>query len=234
MHPITAYDSLAFRPVVLRNINSPWLAVRHLATPVSFPAKHILDTRQGKAAHGFFLVLKGLVKLSFVSFCGQEKVFFYLGEQSLFNDIPMVYGEHISTFSCTSPVEALFFRREDTVRQEFAKAYPELMLNWLKSLSLKSSIMFTQLCSVGIHSAFTSVCRILYGMYLHHREGGIIVPHISQQDLASLLGIHRGSLHKAFARLREEGILESYSRHELVLLDVERLHCYAEIDEGVC
>ncbi|WP_342663656.1 helix-turn-helix domain-containing protein [Desulfovibrio cuneatus] len=38
---------------------------------------------------------------------------------------------------------------------------------------------------------------------MHHREGGIIVPHISQQDLASLLGIYRGSLHKAFARLRE-------------------------------
>lgn len=234
MHTITSYDYLSFRPVVLRHLNSAWLGVRHLATPVNFPAKHILDTRQGKAAHGFFLVLKGLVKLSFVSYCGQEKVFFYLGEQTLFNDIPMVYGQHISTFTCATPVEALYFRREDTVQPEFARAYPELMLNWITALSFKSSIMFTQLCSVGIHSAFTSVCRILFGMYLHHREGGKIIPHISQQDLASLLGIHRGSLHKAFARLREEGILDSYSRHELIILDVDRLRCYAEIDEGVC
>ena len=115
MHTITSYDYLSFRPVVLRHLNSAWLGVRHLATPVNFPAKHILDTRQGKAAHGFFLVLKGLVKLSFVSYCGQEKVFFYLGEQTLFNDIPMVYGQHISTFTCATPVEALYFRREDTV-----------------------------------------------------------------------------------------------------------------------
>jgi DNA-binding IclR family transcriptional regulator len=63
---------------------------------------------------------------------------------------------------------------------------------------------------------------------MFQKINGKIVPHLSLQELAAFLGIHRSSLHKALARLREESIIGDYSKNRLEIYDLEKLSLYCK------
>lgn len=221
-------DTALFNPVIIKDSNLPWLRVAHLGSRVIFPQGAVVGGNVYEGCKGFYLILKGMVRLSYPAANGQEKVLFYVGRNSLFNDMPALIGTQTCIFTCLERVEAIRFETAEMRHPSFAAKYPELISNWLESAGVKCSLLFAQLSSSGVYSTFANVCRLLYTMSIHNRENGKIVPYLTQQDLASMLGIHRGSLHKAFTRLREEGIIGNYSRKELVIHDLARLRVYVE------
>ncbi len=214
-------------PIVLTNLNTPWEQVLHLGRPVRFRPRQLIAFSHDDENSGFYYVRKGRIRLSYVSVRGQEKVLFYVGKGTLFHDIPvLVESDYI--FTCMEPTFAVYFRKK-LISAVFAREYPEIMLNWVESTAHKSRNLFMQLCGSGLFDCFTNVCRALCSMVLHNNEQGRVIPQLTRQELAALLGIHRCSLHKSLARLYDEGIIGGYSRKELVVHDVERLQGYAQI-----
>ena len=212
-------------PIILMNLNTPWERVLHLGRPVAFTPKQWICFDQDDDYLGFYYIREGRIRLSYISSTGHEKVLFYIGRGSLFHDVPAVVKSDC-VFTCMEPTSAVYFAKR-VISLAFAREYPDLMLNWVESTARKSSNFYNQLCGSGLFDAFTNVCRTLYSMVLYNRENDKVVPHLTSQELAALLGIHRGSLHKALARLREEGVIASYSRHELVVCDHKKLEAYA-------
>ncbi len=207
-------------PIILTDLNTPWERVLHLGVPVTFRPKQMISFDNGDAS-GFFYVRKGRVRLSYISVCGQEKVLFYVGRGTFFHDIPALIASEC-IFTCMEATSAVYFSKR-LITLSFAREHPDLILNWVESTAKKSNNFFNQICGAGLFDSFANVCRALYSMALHNREGDRVVPHLTHQELASLLGIHRGSLHKALSRLKREGIINEYSRHRLEILDLEKL-----------
>lgn len=216
-----------FAPIILSNLNTPWEQVLFLGTRVSFPPKKIIPTHTGSSVlDGMYYITRGRVRLSHIAPNGSEKVLFHIGQGSLFNEIPMLSSAPNATFTSVEQTDAYFWSRKD-LGLIFIKEYPELIYNLLQSLSVKASNFHMQLCSQGLFTSFVNVCRSLYSMYLYQQEGEKIVPHLTQHELAALLGVHRSSLHKALTRLKEEDIIVSYNKKELIITDLDALFDYA-------
>ena len=223
---------MRFIPLVLRDINLPWEKVLHLGTPVTFPKNTNIDCYQNPQQKlGMYYIRQGRVRLSFLALNGQEKFIFYMGRGTIFNEIPMIIQTPApGFFTCMEAVEAVFLP-QSIMTEGFIRENPDLALNLISSLTTKSSNFHALLCFTGMYDAFTNVCRILYSMHLYNRENSKIVPTLTQQEIASILGIHRSTLHSALTRLNEEGIIGKYSRNVLEIYDLQRLGSY--ISDGL-
>ncbi len=217
-----------YSPVVLMDLNLPWERILHLGIPVSFVSKQIFSVVGTNPGQGFYYVRKGRIRLSYITPNGQEKVLFYVGRGTLFNEIPTMSTIASCVFTCMEPVSAVFFKTSFVRSHQFIAQYPDIMLNWVEAVSEKNNIFFNQICNAGLYDSFGNVCRLLCRMFLHSQQNGKVVPQLSQQECASLLGIHRGSLHKALTRLKKEGIIGNYTRRSLEIIDADRLFQYAE------
>ncbi len=217
-----------FSPVILTELNLPWEQASHLGVPVSFAAKQIITVGGATAPDGFYYIRKGRVRLSYIVPNGQEKVLFYLGRGTLFAEIPVMVSSADCIFTCMEATSAVFFKKSLVTLPKFAAEHPELMLNWVESTGIKSANLFNQLCNAGLFDSFGNVCRLLYSMAIYSRDPQMVVPQLSQQELASMLGIHRGSLHKALTRLKKENIIGDYNKKELRIFNLAQLKHYAD------
>ncbi len=217
-----------YSPVILTDLNLPWEKVLHLGVPVTLTAKQIVTITANTAVTGFYYIRKGRVRLSYIAPNGQEKVLFYLGKGTFFAENPVMVSSADCIFTCMDEVSAVFLKKKDVTSVQFARDYSDLLINWVESTCIKSGNFFNQLCNSGLFDSFGNVCRLLYSMSLHSPDPKRLVPQLSQQELASMLGIHRGSLHKALTRLKKENVIGEYSKRELRILDIDLLKYYAE------
>ena len=220
-----------FAPLILTNLNTPWERVLALGTPLSFPTKKIIPTVGSNTSQdGMYYITRGRVRLSHIAPNGSEKVLFHMGKGMLFNEIPMFVAVQNAIFTAVEPTKVLFWPRH-LLSLSFIKGYPDLISNLLQSLSRKASNFHIQLCAQGLFTSFINVCRALYSMHLYQRKGETITPHLTQHELAAMLGVHRSSLHKALTRLKEENVIASYNKKELVVTNLEALLYYALGDD---
>jgi CRP-like cAMP-binding protein len=215
-----------FLPIILVDLNKSWETILELGTPMSFKPRSVIFQREYPASAGMYLVRRGLVKLSHVSLTGSEKTHFYLGRNSLFHEAPMMYETHDHAFTCIEPTEIVFFEKK-LITPDFVRQYPELTLNMLESFSIKASVLYANSRREHSFSVFVRVCRVLYSMQLYQQDRGVVVPRLTQQELATFLGIHRSSLHKALSRLCGEGVIGTYRKKELPIYDAGTLLKYA-------
>lgn len=219
-----------FYPLVMTNMNLPWESVVHLGTPVVFTAKSVITGRNSGVGKepGMYYIKRGRVRLSNVTIDGHEKMLLYMGEGTLFNEIPMLTASSDYMFTCVENTNAVFWTREQ-ITASFIREYPDLLLNLMEAMGKKMQNFYVQLCGISSYGSFVNTCRILYSMYLFQRgKDGVVTPGISKQELSAFLGIHRSSLHKALARLQDEGIIGMYTRNYLEVSDAEALLKYAE------
>lgn len=221
-------DTHLFLPIILRNLNTVWEKVQHLGKPVVFPAKAIVsgETAGDDPKQGMYYIKRGLVRLTSLSPGGQERTMLYLGPGVFFREIPMLLHSGDSVFTCMESTETVFFPKK-MLTCDFIKTHPELFLNLVESLSRKSMCFYNQLSGACLYGSFGNTCRALYSMYLFNRQKGHVYPGLTQLELAAFLGIHRSSLHKALARLKDEGIVGAYSRKHLAVYNPEALYGYA-------
>ena len=220
------YEAMQFWPIILRNANLPWRTVLSLGSKVSF-GKNTLVGCQFAPDGVFYYIQKGLVRLSYPATTGNDKVIYYLGENTIFNELPASTKAKLCNFTCVENVQATAFDINLVRSHKFIREYPDIILNLLDSSMQKGALYYHQLTSLGAYPAFNNVCRLLYSMCLHNKRGAKIVPQLNKKDFASIISIHRGSLHKCLSRLTEEGIIGKFSKNELVVYDVERLKEYA-------
>lgn len=220
-------ETYNFYPLFICNMNLPWKDVLHLGVKLHYKKKQIINNTLDNTV-GFYYLNKGRVSVSYIAECGSEKNVFFIGEGTLCNEIPTLsFGQSLAILTSMDNIELYFFNKEIVLSTEFMTTYPHLTKNLIESLCYKAGSLFSQACNLGLYDAFQNVCRVLYGMVIFTEDKTNIVPQLSQQDIASFVGIHRGSLHKILRRLKEEGVIGNYSRHSLTVLDVDKLHSYA-------
>lgn len=202
--------------IQLSNSNLPWREVLHMGTRFVFPKNHC---EPGEKIRGFYFITKGRVRLTYMGAGGKEKCALYMGKNCIFNEIPALGGEPLITaaFLCLEEVEAWRFDGALLSDLDFIARYPLQVSNLLQSIAQKSGIFFLQSSEKTFTSSMQQLCALL--LELHDNKD----LHLSQSDVAALMGLHLTTVARLVRNLRDQGIVGKFTKHIFEVLDVERL-----------
>ena len=107
--------------------------------------------------------------------------------------------------------------------ETFIREHPRLIADLMASLGVKLLVMHNALSNVSTGGALAKLCR--FCLNLSEADGGatVVCPHISQTELANMLGMHRATLLRSIQELRQRGVLRELTRDRLEIGDMEQL-----------
>lgn len=205
----------------------PWREVLHLGRPMKISRDAALFGT-GDRMDGIYYLDRGIMRLISLNQEGQESILLYvtsgnlLGESAMFNKMP-VFAKFTAVEDCD-----LFFFDQQTVRERIMPSHPELVENLLEFMAYKVGVTLHHSCEIINPDVRGKVCRLLFDMVRHGGHENRSVPKITQQEMATALGLHRATFSKVLADLKREGILETATRREIVVKDLAALSHYAD------
>ena len=180
---------------------------------------------QGDPGDTFYILLSGQVKVSVSSADGQEAILVMLEQGESFGEFALLDDQPRSaTIETTLPTEVLALRKNDFHR--LLRQHPEMAIQLLRVMTkrLRATDQLVQ------DAAFLDVAdrlakKLLQLMETHGRQterGREIDIHLTQQELAAMIGATRESVNKQLGALRERGLV-AVDRQRITVLQPETL-----------
>jgi CRP-like cAMP-binding protein len=185
---------------------------------------------QGDPGDTFYVILSGQVKVSVSSPDGQEAILVMMDAGESFGEFALLDDQPRSaTIQATRPTEVLALRKDDFRR--ILRQTPDIALALLKVMTkrLRDTDQLVQ------DAAFLDVAerlakKLLTLMVAHGRRtarGIALDVHLTQQDLASMIGATRESVNKQLGAFRDRGVL-AVDRQRITILDLDALRARVE------
>ena len=209
----------------IKSGNIVWEQVLRLGQRQRFNRNEIVGGN-GENVDYLHYLYRGRIKLCRLTTSGIEKILFHIEAGNLFGEVPFWHGKPMdSAFIAEEPCEVYAFSRQ-CIKDEIMTVFPDLIMNMLEGMANKTHILGNQACDIA--DLVTRVSKVLVYVADREQKGingtqGIIVKGISQQELASMLGVHRVTINHAIAQLKRQGIIGEMTKSNLVILDYERL-----------
>jgi CRP/FNR family transcriptional regulator, cyclic AMP receptor protein len=165
---------------------------------------------QGEQADSVFYIRKGRAKLTVLSNTGKEatitllSVGDFVGEEALAS----VAGQRLATATAITACTALKIRRDEMIRVMHEEhAFSDLFLKFLLARSMRVQ---ADLVDQLFNSSEKRLARILLLMAEFGRPGEqeMLIPKISQQTLAEMIGTTRSRVSFFMNRFRRLGFIE--------------------------
>ena len=168
---------------------------------------------QGEAAEAIFFIQRGKVKLTVVSKQGKEAVIAILGAGDFFGE-GCLAGQtlRMSTVTTISECSIVRFEKADTVRVLHDEpAFSELFLHYLLSRNIRIE---EDLVDHLFNSSEKRLARVLLLLANFGKEGKpeTVIPKISQETLAEIIGTTRSRVSFFMNRFRKLGFI-AYNGH---------------------
>lgn len=187
---------------------------------------------EGSASSGFFLVLKGKVKLYKMSPGGKEQILHVHAPGEIFAEGTLHEGAtYPATAAATEDSQVLLFLLLDF--QRLLGKRPAVATNLIARLSQRLRQMAGLVEDLSLREAPSRLARYLLG-----RSDGEVFPGtvvklgIRKGELASLLGTRGETLSRIFRRLTEAGVIQ-VSIAEVTIFDPQRLQDLADGESDV-
>ena len=179
--------------------------------------------RNGEA---LYFLEKGEVRLIRTALDGREKIIWAVGAGSLFGETPFFDDLPAASTVVATENSTLYAFSRQCVLEQILPNHPDLMRALFRSLASKVRVLCNQSVTLSLDDLASRICKYLH---LRFREQGEpsslrINPGLNQQELASLLGVHRVTLNKALRKLEKAHILGPYARDEAYIIDMDRFH----------
>jgi len=183
---------------------------------------------EGEEADGFYVMVRGRVKIYKLSPEGKEQVLHIIGFSEPFGEVPVFSGGRFpANAQAIEEVLLMFFPRSAFV--ELIRSDPSLALNMLALLS-KRLMQFTGLIEgLSLKDVPSRLASYLLDLSSRAGESNALELDISKSLLADVLGTIPETVSRVFARMTGEGIVAVEGRR-IVLVDRKRLR---EISSGV-
>jgi len=181
---------------------------------------------EGDEGSGFYVILRGTVKIFKVSPDGKEHILHIFSIGQTFGEVPVFAGEHFpANAEALQDTRALFFPRSAFVA--LLEKSPALSLKLLADLSLKLRQFTVQIENLSLKEIPARLATYL--LYLADEQGSFdqVTLSISKGQLASLLGTIPETLSRIFAKLSSQKLIQVDGR-KIVLLDTEGLKDLAQ------
>jgi CRP/FNR family cyclic AMP-dependent transcriptional regulator len=180
---------------------------------------------QGDVGTALFIVRRGEVAIRLSSSEGREVILSLLGRSESFGELALLDGEPRSTDAVAREETYLLSLHQEDFRRYLSER-PQVAMGLLAVLSR----MVRRVTQLVHDSAFLDARARLARVLLDRArtqgqsspEGKILIPKLTQAELANLCGVTRESANKWLRFYVREGLL-SYEGGQITLLDPERL-----------
>jgi CRP/FNR family transcriptional regulator, cyclic AMP receptor protein len=181
--------------------------------------------REGDPGTALYIIDSGEVKILLGGSEGKEVVLSLLPPGEFFGELALLDGEPRSADAVTTvATELLILPRDEFLR--FLRDVPPVAINMLAALSRRLRRTDRLVHDAAFSDVQTRMARVLLelGATRGTPEGKAVAiePHLTQGDLANMVGATRESVNKCLRALAADGLVR-HERGRLVLLDVDRL-----------
>jgi CRP/FNR family transcriptional regulator, cyclic AMP receptor protein len=188
-------------------------------------AKGEVIFHQGDVGTALFIVRRGEVAIRLSSAEGKEVILALLGRGDAFGELALLDGEPRSTDAVAREESSLLSLHQEDFRR-FLVERPQVAMGLLAVLSR----MVRRVTQIVHDSAFLDararLVRVLVDLARTQgqqgSEGRVIIPRLTQAELANLCGVTRESANKWLRFYAREGLL-TYEGGQITLVDPERL-----------
>jgi CRP/FNR family cyclic AMP-dependent transcriptional regulator len=191
-----------------------FLAAKFLAetgrgrTIASFKKDHVVFT-QGDAANAVYYIQTGKVKLSVVSNAGKEAVIAILGSGDFFGE-GCLAAQHLRMATAVTVLNSSLMRIEKAVVVEVLHqepAFSELMLSYMLTRTMRIE---EDLIDQLFNSSEKRLARALLLLANFGKEGKpeMVIPRISQETLAEMIGTTRSRVSFFMNKFRKLGFIK--------------------------
>jgi CRP/FNR family cyclic AMP-dependent transcriptional regulator len=165
---------------------------------------------QGDAADAVFYIQKGKVKLTVVSERGKEATIALLGPGDFVGEecIAAIQPQRLSTAAAITPATILRISRKEMVRVlDQEKAFSEVFVSYLLARNVRIQ---EDLIDQLFNSSEKRLARALLLLARFGKEGTpeLVIPKISQETLAEMIGTTRSRVSFFMNRFRKLGFIE--------------------------
>ena len=179
----------------------------------------------GQTLEALAYLKKGIVKTVATEESGLEKIIWFIeaggvmGETPLFNKKPCAYY-----FQAVQDCQVVWFSKA-VLNNVVLMKHPEIAKSLLTIMARKIHVLSTQVEDQFFLKSMTRVAKLIYLFYQGNNEPGSKdhnLLHITQEDIASLLGLHRVTVNQSLQTMRNNGIVE-IKKQRIIVQDLELL-----------
>ena len=171
---------------------------------------------EGEEADGFYVTLKGRVKVYKLSAEGKEQILHIFGPGEPFGEVPVFTGQRFPAHAeAMEESRILFFPKESFV--DLVRRNPSLALNMLGILSKRLRRFTALIDDLSLKEVPGRLAAYLLYLSPQERESGDIVLPITKTQLASLLGTIPETLSRILAKMTAQGLIETDGRRIRIL-----------------
>jgi CRP-like cAMP-binding protein len=224
---------------IFENLCPSWGQVTRLGLKRTLP-KGAVILGMKETVDGVYYVQEGVVEIMLNTQSGPEKVLYCVGKGCVFGEVCcFAPGDDQEAMVKALTDCTLYFFQRETIEGPIAREYPQLLLELIRILGhivRMYGILLQDSLSLDF---FVRVCRFL--VYLVRFKGSdvtgrqvrvVVQSGVTQSDIARLLGVHRVTVSKAVKKLKEQGILQRFTKSELVIADFPGLCRLSEGGKG--
>lgn len=212
--------------------NTEWEEVLHLGVRSELSKGTTIHAQNNK---GFYYIHSGCIRLERFFSTGEGQIALFFEDGTFFAEVTSIlYGknapEDSSTFFYVQEDSVLYKFSEDLLADDnFAKQYPHLVMNLLRSVAYKAALLLRNGSSNLSLSPEERISRYL--IHLVGQSNGQLCfnPKMSQTDLGIALGIPRSTFCRSIAQLRLKGALGAFTTSRVEILDLEKLKVLASL-----
>lgn len=180
----------------------------------------------GELSENLYIIHKGKVKISRLSFSGKEQILRILepgdftGELSLFGHSP-----HKSTAEAIKPTEVCQIRGQDI--KKLVMKFPNFAIKILEAYAEKFEQTENLIEQLGLHDIEQRVAGFLLQLAenkVMNKNGEVdLTLSFSKRDLASLIGTTQETLSRKLANFQDEGWIKLSGQRRITILDQKSL-----------
>lgn len=180
---------------------------------------------EGDPTAGFYIIERGSVKVSRFTAEGREHILSIFGRGDTFNDVSVLDGGP-NPATATAFSDAILWRiaREDL--QQVAKRYPDLAWALLGSIASRTRYLVGLVEDLAVRTVKGRLAHLLLEQAKSNQTDEI-PRYMTHEEMASHLGTVREMIGRALHSLAAADIIK-IERHQIIILDVERLAIEAE------
>ncbi|SEM52998.1 Crp-like helix-turn-helix domain-containing protein [Syntrophus gentianae] len=181
--------------------------------------------RKGDKGSAFFIIIKGLVKISVSSKLGDEVTLALLRNGDFFGEMALL-DEQPRSADAVALEDSLLYVLDRNDFFPFLFKNENAVRSILRALSLRlrrADDLFTEISFLTVPARLAKrLVELAEPLESQRSEPKEYKIRMSQRELASMLGVTRESINKELKILKDKGLVET-SRNSILIRDIDRL-----------
>ncbi|UCF31473.1 MAG: Crp/Fnr family transcriptional regulator [bacterium] len=195
-----------------------------IARPVEIRKKDLVF-REGDPARGFYLLVRGRIKLSKISAGGKEQVLHFVKEGDSFAEAALYMDRTYPAFAEALEDSQLLLVPCDIFLDKL-KGDPDLAANLIAHLAQLLHLLTRKVEELSLMDASSRLCRYILSNL--DRDTGSVKLSMGKGHTASSLGMAVETFSRTLSKLKEDGVVRETSPGVLQVMDMEALEKFCE------